>query len=321
MLYWRSKKPWDTSAGFEYRGGAGSRHLMPGNSWSYGRFFNDADGKLFYSARVRAKTAANYQVPGAKKGSMGLGLYEYNSATETWSVIGAIPKYPHPENVAHSGKVFFWANSGRMDTGGSYQVYMASFNFDTKGRLHTAISATIGDNNLARIVYAYSDDRGKTWHRSDGSRIPGLPLRGEDGQENLADVVGGAMNTTTIVNVTADRYGRPAVKYGSSGTTGWFVRHKEGWICETKRADLIPGNNAFILPNANLVFLAPWVVATTPDLTSKKFVGKAHKDGFLSASHLGALTTGKLYGLKTHGLPDGKISLILAEMTFSADEF
>lgn len=320
MLYWRSVKPWDTSAGFDFYGGAGSPHLMPGNSWSYGRFFNDAEGKLFYSARVRAKTAINYQLPDASQGSMGLGLYEYHSDNATWTAIGAHPKFPDADNIKYSGQVFFWANSGRMDTKGSYQVYMADFNFDTKGRLHAAISGTIGKENLARILYAYSDDRGQTWHKLDGSRIPGLPLRGEDGQENLADVVA-TMNTTTVVAVTADRDGRPAIKYGTSGTTGWYVHSEKGWGCKPTRPDGIPGNRAYILADGNLVFTAPWVVTITHDLSSGKFIGNTHEGGFNAASQLGALTTGKLYGLRTTTMEGGKIRLTLAEMTFTPDEF
>lgn len=320
MLYWRSVKPWDTSAGFEFFGAAGSSHLMPGNSWSYGRFFNDAEGKLFYSARVRAKTATSYQLPDARQGSMGLGLYEYHSDTATWTAIGERPDFPDAANVRESADVLFWANSGRMDTQGSYQVYMGDFNFDTKGRLHAAISATIGDNNLARILYAYSDDRGKTWHKTDGSRIPGLPLRGEDGQKNLADVVD-TMNVTTVVAVTADRTGRPAIKYGTSGITGWYVHGKSGWERKPTRPDGIPGHRAYILQDANLVFTAPWVVATTRDLSSGNFKGEIHDGGFDVASQLGAITTGKLYGLRTSKTDGKKIRISLVEMTFSPDEF
>ena len=320
MLYWRSRKPWDTSAGFEYRGGADSRHLMPGNSWSYGRFFNDAQGRLFHSARVRAKTARDYKLPDAPKGSMGLGLYAYDSAMETWSVIGARPKHPDAENVGYSGEVFVWTNSGRMDTGGSYQVYMGHFAFDTKGRLHAAASTIIGDDNLARVLYAYSDDRGKSWHRSDGSRIPGLPLRGEDGEANLADVVD-TMHSSGIVNVTADRHGRPAIKYSTSGATGWYVRGKSGWIRKPTRPDGIPGNRAYILPDANLVFTAPWIIATAAELPTEKFHGKTHQGGIAAGSELGALTTGKLHGLRIAAPESGKIRLTLVEITFTPDDF
>ncbi len=292
MLYWRSVKPWDVSAGFYFGGAKGAPTTMPGTSWSYGRFFNDRDGNLYYSARVRAFWPRSFDTPEARKGAMGLGVFAYDPKAGRWRALGAPCPHPNADLVRTAYPVLFWANSGRHDTGQSYQVYQAHLNFDTRNRLHLAVAAHIGPNNESGAFYAYSDDIGETWHRADGTRIPGLPLRGEKGEPNRADVVQLSKHTS-IVKVVADRRGVPAVHLGS-GAGGWFVWNGSKWIFDKR----IPGIRGYVRPDGGIVFAAAWGSWLADNLNLNSFSARELKQGVSLGSHLGTLRDGRLVGLR-----------------------
>lgn len=296
MLYWRSVRPLDISAGFYFGGTKGAPTLMPGTSWTYGRFINDLHGELYYSSRVRAFWAKNFNLPDGKRGAMAVGLYKYNVTTETWRAIGGPIPHKNPSNVASFFDVFYWADSGRPDTGLSYQAYQANFNFDTHNRLHFTASGHIGDGTVIRLVYAYSDDEGATWHKANGDRIPGLPLQGDEGAVNAADVVNDSKHGA-IAKVGADRHSVPAVKVGQSGTSGWFVWNGSRWVVDTR----LPGNRLFQRPNGDVLLVAEWGVWTLPDLNLEALnIEPLSKSGLHTPSQFGVLSTGNLYGLGTN---------------------
>jgi hypothetical protein len=290
MLYWRSRKPWNVAAGFEFRGARGSRHLMPGTSWSYGRFVADRKGALYYSARVRAFWSKNYKLAGAKEGALALGLYRYDVETETWNAIGGYPD-TDPENTASRYRVLFWARSGRADTGGSYQVYQSAFSFDLANRLHLAVHAIVGPENDSRLLYASSGDGGVTWLKADGEVISGLPLRGEDREVNRADTITNA--GAGIVRVVADADGVPAVNQGHS-YKGSFVWDGKAW---TFRTD-VPGHRGYTRLDGSLVFTSAWAVWDVDRLNKPSIDAKEQRPGLSVVSQKGVLETGDLYGLR-----------------------
>jgi hypothetical protein len=290
MLYWRSRKPWSVEAGFEFRGARGSKHLMPGTSWTYGRFTADRNGELYYSARVRAFWAKNYKLPGAREGAMALGLYRYDVEKETWKAIGGHPD-TDPDNTASHHRVLFWARSGRADTGGGYQVYQSAVSFDRANRMHVAVHAIVGPDNTSRLLYAYSDNGGGTWFKANGQPIPGLPLRGEDGEANLADTIADAGDG--IVRVVVDADGVPAVNQGHS-YKGSFVWDREAW---TFRTD-VPGHRGYVRPDGSLVFTSAWALWDVNRFAKSSMSVTEERPGLSVVSQQGVLETGVLYGLR-----------------------
>lgn len=293
MLYWRSVRPLDISAGFHFGGAKGASTVMPGTSWTYGRFINDRNGELYYSSRVRAFWTRDYRVPDSKRGSMAVGLYKYDTRTGTWTALGGTVPHKNPDNVSTFFNVLYWANSGRPDTQHSYQAYQANFNFDINNRLHFAGSGHIGDGSTVRLVYAYSDDEGRTWYKANGTRIPGLPLQGDEGAINLADVVNDSKQGS-INKVSADRHGVPAIKVGQSGISGWYVWNGTQWVVEKR----LPGNRMFQRPNGELLVTAAWGIWRLRDLNLDTLSFESlTKAGLHTPSQFGALSTGNLYGL------------------------
>lgn len=293
MLYWRSRRPWDIRGGFEFLGGPGSSDIPPGISWTYGRFFNDAKGELYYSSRVRSYISKSPGAPGGRRGSLAVGLYRYQADTETWRAIGGSVPHADPASVANFHPVFFWARSGRPDTGHAYQAYQAHFNFDIHNRLHFTACGHIGKSGeVVRLVYAYSDDQGGTWHKADGTRVPGLPLRGDDGAKNLPSVVRD-MRGSSIVKVVADRDSRPAVKVGQSHHSGWFVWQDGKW----RQIKALPANRGFQRPNGDVLFNAPWGLWSAGDLAGNPpEVEQIAPSGLHTPSQLGVLVYDRFIG-------------------------
>jgi hypothetical protein len=292
MLYWRSRVPWDVERGFEFLGAAGSTRALPGTSWTYGRFFNDARGELYYSSRVRSYVSKNFQQPDARRGSLAVGLYRYHSDSRSWTAVGGSIPHPRPGSVARFHPVFFWANSGRPDTGHAYQAFQAHFNVDIHNRIHFTACGHIGKSGkVVRLVYAYSDDQGETWHRADGTRIPGLPLQGDDDAPNLPDVVRD-MGSSSIVKVVADGNQRPAVKVGQSHHSGWIVWKDDKW----NTLQSLPANRGFQRPNGDVLFNAPWGIWTLDDLAAPRHLRKFAPSGLHTPSQVGTLLFDRLIG-------------------------
>lgn len=310
ILYWRSVRPMNISGGFEFRGAKNSVHALPGISWSYGRFFNDREGNLYYSARVRAFSAKDYNQPDARRGSMGVGVYRYDEQTETWSALGGHVPHPNPGNVRIYHDVLYWAHSGRPDTEHGYQAYQANLNFDINDRMHFSVCGHIGDGETLRLVYAYSDDKGQTWHKADGTRIPGVPLQGDRGAQNLADVVTD-MNHGSIAKVIADRHGNPAIKMGSNNS-GWFVFRNGKWTFDKN----IPGTRMFQQPDGDLIIIADWGTWMLRDLVPPVQPEKIGR-GISMCSQFGALSTGNLHGPVMNKEKD---KVLLAEFRFTESE-
>jgi hypothetical protein len=209
-LYWKSNQPENVTSGFKFVGGLNASTAMPGAGWTIGHFFADNFGELYYTSQVHAIEAGNYP------GEMGIGLYKYDASLNTWTALGGLADNTRPGGYY---KVVFWDNSG-FSPSNWFQGYFCSFSFDSENRLHFATpantSTTFTGSN--RIMYAMSDDGGVTWSKANGHAIPGVPLRGADGQANIADIVvdGGSTTTFSQVGVVGDENGRPCVMYNGT---------------------------------------------------------------------------------------------------------
>jgi regulation of enolase protein 1 (concanavalin A-like superfamily) len=245
MMYWKSNKPEDVSSGFAFVGGKDAPTTMPGTGYSYGRFFTDNNGELFYSARVKAILGQRLA------GETGLGAYKYNPDTSKWSALGDVADNIRP-GVYY--KVLLWDIGGISPTPW-YQGLLSTLKFDNNNRLH--LSATFNDNPTLtgnnRLVYAFSNDGGITWSKTNGNRIPKLPIRTATGLPSQGDIV----NTTAAApffdsktKVISDINGKPAV----INDRQWYTWESlGGW---TKKNNFSLANTADLDPNGHLIMTA-----------------------------------------------------------------
>jgi len=197
LRYWVSNKTYDITGGFKRRFGA-----IPG-SFSYYHFFRNPAGELFMSARVQTRNAMQLS-----HGARGVGLFRYSTKTRTWERRGALA----PCNDARY-PVIFWNPTGHKKSG--YQMYKSDLLFDRKGRLHFTSQV---DNHQAEktdnyVVYAYSDDQGRTFRRGDGSLIT-LPMNITK-DASRPDVLEGSKETQLAERsgLLLDAENRPGVFY------------------------------------------------------------------------------------------------------------
>lgn len=178
ILYWRSKSPYTVKDGFEFVGGDPAR-AIPGTKWSDGAFYADNNGELYYMSRVLAVGGAHTPP------EMGIGLYRYDAAKGSWSALGAEPAHIYGNAEYHP--VLFWGLPSSTEIN---REARGTIRFDKQNRMHFSAPAaltadTVGMNAL---LYACSEDGGKTWKKAGGNPITVLPLRAVPGPSQ-ADVV------------------------------------------------------------------------------------------------------------------------------------
>jgi hypothetical protein len=182
QMYWVSTEPGSLS--FEFVGQGNNPRRMPPHYMNYMNFVQDRNGELFLYCRIDVA------------GIQSMGFYRYSPETQRWSriegdvhslIINAEENNPDWRQLIHSQRrgalprgpgqamAFVWAWQPNF-----YNYCRSSFGvkFDPLNRMHVRmrISALLEE---ARVddgdVYAWSDDRGETFHRADGSRVA-LPL-------------------------------------------------------------------------------------------------------------------------------------------------
>ena len=225
-----SDKPEDISL-FSFHG---DDAMSPPGTWiSYPYFARDRNKELYVSFRHRVKFDGGWTA-----GSMALGLARYDADNRRWTALGG-RDYEHGTDVVHplagrsNGKTFFWENAGYKNT--AYQAYKMRIFFDKTTRMHLAFGANDGtnaaNNQDTHIIYAYSDDGGDTFRRSDGSLYETLPIR-----LNTADVVvpknfrKNGYTTGTFIGVDPD--GNPLISFQSHGEYQSFITTfipEHGW--------------------------------------------------------------------------------------------
>lgn len=195
--YWVSEKPREITS-FKRRFNA-----IPG-SFSYYSFTRNPKGELFLMARIQTRNARQLS-----HGARGVGLFSYSTQNRKWTSLGS----PAP---THDSKypVIFWNPNGRSGLKG-YQMFKADMIFDRNGRLHFTAqcsekSASDCDNH---VVYAYSDDDGRSFHRADGGRIT-LPMNITE-NASRPDVLEGSRETKLAERsgLLIDSRNRPGVFY------------------------------------------------------------------------------------------------------------
>ena len=231
ILYWRSNRPESVTSGFAFMGvpiasipktGWRSSHSIPGYGWQDGKFITDDHGELYYYSQVDAFMRTAWGM-----GDRGIGLFHYDVKSRTWSAIGGEADHTVKGSTAPYFTLLFWQY---RDDG--WQNFQCTFQFDNRNRLHFATSCDTDPNvkGETRLYYTSSDDGGKSWRKANGAVIPGLPLRGDDGQRSQADIVAssatGAFAAWTAV--TADGGGHPVVGNGHT----WHTWTGTAWTAD-----------------------------------------------------------------------------------------
>lgn len=184
VKHWLSRKPEDISE-FVFTSDLGDDKRPQGFDVTYPRFYRSPRGTLYHTIRCAEPV-------------WGIGISVLNVKTQTWSMLGAdVPRADMSKGnrarKADGRPLTAWEDNGE---GGdfSYTQPHAHLAWDRNERMHLAFGllnentpSAKGRHTGSDVLYAYSDDGGKTFHRGDGSRIE-LPMRAEAGPYQ-ADVV------------------------------------------------------------------------------------------------------------------------------------
>ncbi len=250
VKHWVSKKPEDISE-FVFTSDDGENKRPQGYNVTYPHLFRGPDGVLYHSIRCADPV-------------WGVGISVLDVKTQTWTMLGAdVPasdlKESKRENKKTKGKpLTAWEDNGE---GGnfSYTQPHAHIAWDKNKRMHVVFGllnentpSAKGRHTGSDVLYAYSDDGGKTFHRGDGSQIQ-LPMRAEAGPHQ-ADVVYSrhdgplpwvGLNPTIHI----DDKGRPVVG-AEDHKTGWhhLVLEKGQWT-ELGKSTSSPTSHQTAKPN------------------------------------------------------------------------
>lgn len=282
MMYWRSNKPLDVTGGFTFTGGLGSASAPPGEEWGGdSRFFNDRNGELYFSSRVRAFTG------GPLAGSepfIAYGMYRYDTATGRWTALGGSAASGAP-GAKNYNTVLYWEWTL------SFEAYQTAPRFDNRNRLHFAIAGNTGGTQGQGLIYAYSDDCGVNWKKASGAAIPGLPLRGKDGDPNQGDLIIRSTKVAQQSPLFIDKDGKVAVH----GDGTWRTWDGTAWVP-------VSGGMGILGPDGMMTAEGGSSLSRTAALGQKP---TAYETGFgqvFSISELGLQTEGSIYAI---GLPPG----------------
>jgi len=241
-IYYRSSNPCDISAWTEY-GNDGPNGGIPLEQLTYQNFFNHPDGSLFMSGR------SNVYVdwfPGRQAGV----ILRYNAETRLWTVLGTHQtKWPDTDLFYVDTKAVVWDDSGSgTPPKNGYQGYKLRTRFDANGRLHMSWNVAKNPDhngtwgisaNHTHLLYAYSDDKGLTWHQADGSAVA-LPL----GTTNVSPIYVSpteSLYNNSLLGLTSDN--RPIVGNRDNDISAirWFEWDGVAWVNFENRSDELPG--------------------------------------------------------------------------------
>lgn len=195
QMYWVSTQP-ESIDSFEFVGQRSSSRAIPADYLNYMNLLQSPKNETFLYGR-----ADGY-------GWQSWGMFRYDAHQKKWSSVGGDPYFVvesarrhHPEwvNFLHDnirGRVP-GAPDGIQCLMWSWQPSFYNFcrdswgaRFDQTGRLHIRMRLCgldeSGYNRLAS-VYAWSDDKGATFHRADGSQVE-LPLTVNPAPEHSAEL-------------------------------------------------------------------------------------------------------------------------------------
>jgi hypothetical protein len=281
MMYWRSNRPLDVTGGFTFCGGRGSTTTLPGEEWGGdSRFFNDRDGVLFFSSRVRAFKG------GGMSGSepfIAYGIYRYDHTSGRWTALGGRPGDAAP-GTREQNTVLYWEHTD------AFEAYQTAPRFDLKNRLHFAIAGKTAGLAGQGLVYACSDD-GTTWMKADGTRIASLPLRGRDGEPGQGHLVARSPKVAQQSPVAVDRHGTVAVKVENE----WRSWNGQAWTPISGEPGILGADGMLTADGGS--HLVRSIALGAPAQRLDTGFGQV-----FSISELGLDQTGAVYGV---GLPPG----------------
>ena len=157
-----SDRPEDISS-FTFLGDDPGRS-PPGRGITYPLFASDSSGELYLTFRHRVKYGTGWS-PGIMAGAVA----HYDPRARRWDMLGGT-------DYVHGEKTLFW--TAKPGGGSAYQGFKVRIFFDRDNRMHLAtVMHESGSVSLAtHVVYACSDDGGRTFRRADGSPYESLPI-------------------------------------------------------------------------------------------------------------------------------------------------
>lgn len=230
MGYWRSAKPEDVSSFTQITW----QDKPPGTplrcpiseSTTFPHFWKDRKGQLFWSAQQ----SKNF-----------LPFCSYDETTRLWTSLGG----PKP---IKGGEICLAWTKGKAHSDSSNKGGFSASSFgavwDSNNRLHMVIGMldkdTHGPHPLGigtSILYAYSDDGGKTAHRADGTPIQ-YPIRASSGPKvNQGDIILEEMSDPSYkwlnrnAGISLDKAERPMIGVESYTTGRHYFRLESGhWV-------------------------------------------------------------------------------------------
>ncbi|GEM_PF-4940945 len=256
LRYWKSNLPDSIAGGFtEIAVNATNGLPWAQLHYDYSKLLTDNNGVIYMISRCEM----NWRTP--DQGDRGVTLHRYDVNTGTWTMLGGVQAENPAATIAKPtttlrGKAIFWEWAGQTDTL-FYQGFSANLSFDAQNRMHFTVSTldrfpdgAFPNGNGDTLVYAYSDDGGDTWHRSDGSLITHLPMRARAGLANSADIVNQGDPATNEgrlglqTQIAVDRSGSPLIAADDT-----YTRQATGWVRST-----FNGNNTLTTtPNSRHV--------------------------------------------------------------------
>lgn len=229
--YWRSNNPEDVSSFTQIKWEdkpAGTPLRCPiSRSTTFPHFWKDRKGQLFWSAQQ----SSNF-----------LPFCSYDETTKLWTSRGG------PKPIKGGEICLAWtharAHSSSTEKGGFTASSFAPL-WDSNNRLHMVIGMldkdTHGPHPLGigtDIIYAYSDDGGKTAHRADGTPIQ-YPIRASSGPSaNRGDIILEEMQDdpnykwlNRNAGISLDKADRPMISVESYTTGRHYFRLESGkWV-------------------------------------------------------------------------------------------
>jgi hypothetical protein len=213
IMYWRSNKALDVTGGFTFCGGLNDTTRLPGVEYGGdSRFFNDRNGELYFSSRVRAFEGSTL---GGSEPFIAYGMYRYNTSNGVWTALGGKVDPADAPGARNFNTVLYWEYTH------GFEAYQSQPRFDNNNRLHFSIAGNTAGTEGSGLIYAYSDDCGLTWKKANGTPIPGLPLRGKDGVANQGDLIDRSTSVAQQSSVSTDKDGKLNVAGRTWTGTGW----------------------------------------------------------------------------------------------------
>lgn len=238
MKYYRSVRPMDLSD-WEFLGSDLATGGIEGASVTYPSFFNAPDGTLFVAFRSGVYPA---WIQGRQAGAIG----RYDVETGLWTMLGGIVQKWTPEQQS-VGNVVIWDDSGSGDNRG-YQGYKLRCAFSPSGRLHMSWNiarnpdpaGTFGISaNHTHVMYAYSDDKGDTWHHADGTQV--IPPMGTHNMSPVYVSTEESLYNNTAIAFTSDDRGIVGQKDNSTDAMRWWVWDGQEWTGFPNKSTGLPG--------------------------------------------------------------------------------